>query len=101
MKNKSSKGLNYVTEAHRIKKLLKKAFREKRSVKINYYSLSSDEVRYRIIDIYKMHKNCIIAYCYLRNEERTFVIDRINKIALLDNRYNLPENWNPESIIVD
>lgn len=48
-----------------------------------------------------MHKDCIIAFCHLREEERTFVVDRINKAALLDEKYKIPKNWTPESIILD
>ncbi|MFH1271113.1 MAG: WYL domain-containing protein [Nanoarchaeota archaeon] len=68
---------------------------------INYYSLSSDESTTRIVDIYQMHKDCIVAFCNLREDERTFVIDRINAAALLDDKYSIPKGWEPESIILD
>ena len=80
---------------------MKEAFKAKRKVKINYYSLSSDEVTNRIIDIYQLHNDCVVAYCNLRKDERTFVIRRINKAALLDERYSIPKGWNPESIILN
>ncbi len=91
----------YVRELQEIKRLLKKAFREKRSIKIKYYSLSSEEVRYRVVDIYQMHKDCIIAFCHLRDDERTFVIDRIHQARLLDENYEIPKDWSPESIILN
>lgn len=90
----------YVTDTSRIERLLKRAFKEKRKVKINYYSHSSDEVTNRIIDIYQWHDDCIIAYCNLREDERTFVLKRINKAALLDETYTIPKGWKPESIIL-
>ena len=76
------KKLIYSNNKQEIKSFLRKAFKEKRKIKINYYSFSSDEVTNRVIDIYQLHKDCIIAYCNLRKEERTFIIDRINKAAL-------------------
>jgi len=91
----------YVRELSGIKRLLKKAFKEKRSVKIKYYSLSSDEVRFRVVDVYQMHKNCIIAFCHLREEERTFVIDRIHQAKLLYEGYEISKGWSPESIILN
>ncbi|MBU1203674.1 MAG: WYL domain-containing protein [Nanoarchaeota archaeon] len=103
MKNQSNlqKPLDYIKESPKIRILLKKSFNQKRKVKIKYFSLSSDEVKYRVISIYQMHKDCIIAYCHLSGEERTFVIDRILAIALLNEKYNLPGGWTPESIIID
>lgn len=92
---------NYIRGLSEIKRLLRKAFKEKRSVKIKYYSLSSDEVKFRVVDVYQMYNDCIIAFCHLRNEERTFVIDRINQSKLLDEKYEIPNGWEPESIILD
>lgn len=100
-KMKSPKRTVYARSQPEIIKLLKRALKEKKKVKINYYSLSSDEVRNRIVDIYQIREDCIIAYCHLRNDERTFVINRINKAALLNEKYEIPKNWTPESIILD
>ena len=91
----------YVSGKFEIRKLLRKAFNDKRKVKIRYYSFHSDEHTTRIIDIYKIYINSIIAYCHLRKEERTFVIERINSAAILDEKYSIPENWSPESIVFD
>ena len=91
----------YLYKKPEIKKLLQKAFDEKRRVKIRYYSPHSDEHTIRMIDIYEVHTNSVIAYCHLRNEERTFVIDRINSAAILNVEYIIPKGWTPESIILD
>jgi len=91
---------NYVKEPNQIKKLLKKAFKQKNSIKIKYYSLLSDEVKYRIVDIYQLQSDCIIAYCHLRKRERAFVIDRIIQARLFDEEYKIPNGWSPESIIL-
>ncbi len=94
------KKLEYVHDKSSINKLLRQAFKEKRKVKICYYSLSSDKTANRIINIYQLHSNCVVAYCNLRKDERTFVVGRIIKAALLDETYKIPEDWRPESIIL-
>ncbi len=99
--NDSNSKTEYIKENVGIRKLLIEAFKLKRKVKIRYYSLSSDKIRYRIIDIYQMHNDCVIAFCHLRNDERTFVMDRVRAAKLLDEKYKIPEGWEPESIILD
>jgi len=91
----------YIRGLPQIKKLLKRAFKERRKVKMRYYSYHSDENTTRIIDIYDIHQDCIIAYCHLRKDERVFRIDRINSVAILDEKYSIPKGWEPENIILD
>lgn len=91
----------YVAGDSSIRKLLKKAFKEKRKVKMRYYSPHSDEHTTRIINIYQIYLNSIIAFCNLRGEERTFVVPRINSVAILEEKYFIPKGWKPESIILD
>ena len=92
-KNKYAYDLRY------IRAFLKKAYEQRKCAKIKYYSLSSDEIRWRKISIYKFDPNFIIAYCHLRNEERTFVISRISQATILDNSYKIPREWKPESMV--
>lgn len=99
--NSSNKGKSYVKGRAEIRSLLKKAFDEKRKVKIRYYSPHSDEHTTRIIDIYQVSINSIVAFCHLREDERTFAIERINSAMLLDEKYKIPKGWSPESIILD
>jgi len=100
-KLKSFKKVNYVKEEFEIVNLLNKAFEKRRKVKIRYYTPHSDEHTTRVVDIYQIHKGCIVAFCHLRKEERTFVIDRINSAVILDEKYKIPKNWSSESIILD
>ena len=97
--NAHQERLIYIYEQKEIKPLLRSAFKEKKKVKISYYSLSSDQVTSRVIDIYQLHDDCIVAYCNLRKEERTFVIRRINRAAMLNESYKIPKCWTPESIV--
>lgn len=91
--------LKYVEDKKQIQTTLRRGFKEKKNVKIRYYSLSSDEVKWRIVSIYNFNPEFIIAYCHLRNEERTFVTNRISKAALLKENYKVPAGWKPESIV--
>lgn len=92
---------DYLRDKSGIRKLLQKAFDKKRQIKIRYYSPHSDEHTTRIIDIYQIYLNSIIAYCHLRKDERTFAIERINSAAILDENYKIPKNWSPENVILD
>jgi len=95
----SEKRLKYAYDKKDIQALLRIAFKEKKKIKIRYYSLSSDEVKWRTVSIYQWGSDFIIAFCHLRNEERTFVTDRISRAAILDENYKIPKGWKPESIV--
>ena len=91
----------YVTSKADINILLKRAFKEKRKVKIRYYNPHNDESTVRVVDIYKIYNGVIVGFCHLREDERNFVIDRINSVAILEEKYSIPKGWSPESIILD
>ena len=55
----------YMTSKADINRLLKRAFREKRKVKIRYYSPHNDESTMRIVDIYKIYNGVIAGFCHL------------------------------------
>jgi len=95
----NEKRLVYVYDRKNITSLLKRAYKERKRVKISYYSLSSDEVKWRKVEIYQIGDDFIIAYCHLRKDERTFVIPRINKASILNENYKIPKGWKPESIV--
>lgn len=95
----NEKKLKYVYDQREIRTLLKKAYREKKKVKIRYYSLTSDEVRWRKVAIYKFDEDFIIAFCYLRNEERVFKTKRISQAAMLDEGYKIPNGWTSDSYV--
>lgn len=66
--------------------LLEEAIRSKKSVHICYLSRSGDETR-RVVKPLKIVNRfdylCLEAFCSLRNERRTFRLDRIVKIKIL------------------
>ncbi len=81
--------------------MLKKAFADKKSVKIRYYSPHSDEHTTRIVDVYKIWKDAVTAFCHLRQDERTFVIGRISSVTMSKNKYKIPKGWQPQSTILE
>lgn len=77
--------------------ILKEAVSSNLSVVINYYSMSSDETAKRKIDTYNIFFNngapYLAAYCHLREDIRTFRVDRIKDIKLTDNYYSIPDDY--------
>lgn len=80
-------------------KVLNQGYKTKHNVKIKYYSLSSDETRFREISIYYLNKDYIIAYCHLRKEIRTFVTRRIIAATLLDKKYTIPKSFHDKDYV--
>jgi DNA polymerase-3 subunit epsilon len=63
------------------------ALREGRRLHITYHTGGGDAVPRDILPLEFQHNNGmprIIAYCYLRNSQRTFYLDRIGELALVD-----------------
>lgn len=92
---------SYIYGNAEIRAILRKALKEKRKVKIRYYSLSSEKTTNRIVDISQLGKDHMIAYCNLREEERVFAIKRIGRAAIMNESYSIPKGWSPQSIILN
>lgn len=69
--------------------IINKAVKEKRKCFIEYYSKDKKTTSKRIINPYELillkNEWGVVAYCELRNEIRTFYINRIKKIETLTN----------------
>lgn len=78
--------------------LLIKAIKERRKVKIVYYTISRDQKNERIIDPYHIYNFegiwYLVAFCHIRNSMRDFALDRIEKIEILNERFKKDENFN-------
>ncbi len=61
---------------------IKKAIESSKKLEIEYVDSKGKETR-RVIKPEKIENGKIIAYCYLRNEWRSFKIDRIKKIEMI------------------
>lgn len=70
---------------------------EQRQIKIIYHSLNTDEVTERIIDPYGMLYYdgiwFVFAYCHLREDYRTFALDRIKELEILNTHFKKPEDF--------
>jgi predicted DNA-binding transcriptional regulator YafY len=74
---------------------LRRSAREHRRVRMTYHSLGQPEPRQRDIDPYALVHRWgwwyAIGYCHLRRGLRTFRVDRIQQLALLDATFEPPD----------
>ena len=85
-------------EKHQQKfKKIKEAMSSNLKIRVKYYSMRSDEIRERKLNCYNLFFNSgapyLSAYCHLREETRFFRIDRIKEIKILEEQYQIPENY--------
>ncbi|QTD41893.1 YafY family protein [Sporosarcina sp. Te-1] len=76
---------------------LERAVVESVSVKIQYPSKSEAQRTDRLIDPYKIlfwnTKWYVIGFCHLRNEPRSFRVDRIESLIVTEHPFNEPEHF--------
>jgi predicted DNA-binding transcriptional regulator YafY len=78
---------------------LARAWMYGRRAKIRYWTLGREKTTERIIEPYFIqpaaleHANYIIAYCHLTRSVRTFKLERIESLQLLDEDYTVPEDF--------
>ncbi|MGD7009880.1 helix-turn-helix transcriptional regulator [Metabacillus sp. 84] len=76
---------------------LEKAVADAHTVKIQYNKNAEEKSAYRIFDPYRIiywnNKWYVIGFCHLRNEIRSFRVDRIQSLMLTENKFNRPENF--------
>ncbi len=73
----------------------------KKQILIKYYSMDGKKVTVRIIDPYafKLYFGIwyLIGFCHLRKEIRTFRVDRIRNVEILEHGFLYPEDFDIES----
>ncbi|MED4888268.1 YafY family protein [Lysinibacillus fusiformis] len=78
-------------------KELEQAVADGYSVKILYHKSGEKQLNYRLIDPYRIiywnNKWYVIGFCHLRNDIRSFKVDRIESLMLTENKFNRPENF--------
>ena len=77
-----------------MRQLIIAAYNEKRVLKIRYRN-ASGHVTERVIEVLGVGANYIDAFDHLRNEPRTFRVDRMIKAELTDNGYHSPRSYSP------
>ncbi len=82
---------------------LRRAAREHRRVRMRYHSLGQPEPIWREIDPYAMVHRWgwwyAIGYCHLRSGLRTFRVDRIHELGLLDAAFDSPVDFNLQAYL--
>lgn len=78
-------------------KELERAVVDQYSVKIRYNKSDEKQLNYRLFDPYRIiywnNKWYVIGFCHLRNDIRSFRVDRIESLMLTENKFNRPENF--------
>lgn len=76
---------------------LEQAIAKGYSVKIQYHKSSETQSKYRLFNPYKIiywnNKWYVIGFCHLRNDFRSFRVDRIESLLLTENKFNQPEDF--------
>ncbi|MGE7624077.1 helix-turn-helix transcriptional regulator [Viridibacillus sp. NPDC096237] len=78
-------------------KELEQATADGYSVKILYHKSGEKQLNYRLVNPYRIiywnNKWYVIGFCHLRNDIRSFRVDRIESQMLTENKFNRPENF--------
>ncbi|MCY8672977.1 YafY family transcriptional regulator [Bacillus haynesii] len=78
-------------------KELERAVADGYSVKILYHKSGEGQSKYRLVDPYRIiywnNKWYVIGFCHLRNDIRSFRVDRMESLMLTENKFNRPENF--------
>ena len=72
---------------------IEKAYSERKTIEINYFSMKAAQVKKREIDVYHKTRKYVIAYCHLRKDIRKFRTSRIVNAKLTDQPYKIPEDF--------
>lgn len=85
-------------------KELEQAVADGHSVKILYNKSGEKQLNYRLVDPYRIiywnNKWYVIGFCHLRNDIRSFRVDRIENLMLTENKFNRPENFSARDFFI-
>lgn len=84
---------------------LRRAVRERRQVSMVYRGWAQAEPLQREVDPYALVHRWgwwyIVTYCHLRGDMRTFRVDRINELTLLDETFDVPADFDVHEYLDD
>lgn len=73
------------------------AIKERRSLLVHYYTKTTETLKERKLDPYVVTFRgkawYLVAFCHLRNSVQVFRLDRIRRLELLDEIYDMPANF--------
>lgn len=78
---------------------LEKAFNNRNTVGIEYFSMEKAEGVRRKIDIYYKSRRYIIAFCHLRKAIRKFRTSRIMSARPTKEKYSIPDNFDKKKFL--
>lgn len=82
---------------------VQEATQNRRQIEIDYYTMSRRQRTRRRVAPYKVwfydETFYLIGHCALRREVRLFAIDRIQSITILDERFEIPEDFDVEDFM--
>ena len=74
------------------------------SVKILYHKSGEKQLNYRSVDPYRIiywnNKWYVIGFCHLRNDIRSFKVDRIESLIQTENKFNRPDNFSASDFFI-
>ncbi|ABK85687.1 YafY family transcriptional regulator [Bacillus cereus] len=74
------------------------------SVKILYHKSGEKQLNYRSVDPYRIiywnNKWYVIGFCHLRNDIRSFRVDRIESLIQTENKFNRPDNFSASDFFI-
>lgn len=82
-----------------IERNVTKAFENKLTLEIEYFSMERAEFNKRKIDIYAKNSKYIAAYCHSKKGIRKFRISRIGKVKITQSKYEIPVGFNKKDYL--
>ena len=76
-----------------------RAFNNKLTLEVEYFSMGRAEFSKRKIDIYAKNSKYIAAYCHSRKGVRKFRMSRISKAKVTSNKYIIPADFNKKDYL--
>lgn len=83
----------------RLYSTLNRAFRNRRRVEIDYFSMERAEATKREVDIYYLSRRYMIAFDHLRKAMRKFRTSRVMKARIRNETYEIPESFDKHAYL--
>lgn len=82
----------YIEVEPELEQMLIQCWQKRLTIWMEYPSSSENTITQREVDLYQIDGGYIRGFCHLRNEERTFRIDRIIAVRPTKKKYKMPSN---------
>lgn len=82
-----------------VERNLTRAFNNKLTLEMEYFSMGRAEFTRRKIDIYAKNSKYVVGYCHSRKDIRKFRISRVNKAKITSDKYKIPNNFNKKGYL--